>query len=230
MSKVKKTVGVWLIAALLALAIPSAVWLTPMSVPAVQTENLSERLVKTTWLVDNGHGSGTGVAVRLPDGSLGVLTAAHVVGDAKLVVLTREARGNRGPKSVLMVKADVVKVWAEWDVALLKPWAPELIEKVAEFDRAEPRLGDRLIHVGCQFGTSFSFTVLRGYVTNLRVTPKLPGWPWTHPLDQTDIAFRPGSSGGPVFRGGALAGLCVGAADSGLGVYVPVRDILPLLK
>lgn len=231
MSEIKKKVGAWLIVALLAVAIPTGSALLGSRIEqALVVPSPAEKLVHTTWLVQTERGSGSGVAVTLPDGTVGVLTAAHVVAGETLVVLQREARGPRGPKSLLLVKADVVKVWEEWDVALLRPWAPELLTEVSTLDAKDPEVGDRLGHVGCQFGANFGFIVLRGYVTGKQYLPKLPGWPWTHPLDSTDIGFRPGSSGGPVFNAdGRVVGICVGAADFGLGVYVPARDILPLL-
>jgi S1-C subfamily serine protease len=236
MKKTKRAVIGWLAVVALAVSVPlAALMLKPdltgppeIKQAAVST---SESIVKVTWLVRTSHGSGSGVAVTLPDGTLGVLTAAHVVKGEKVVVLQREARGPRGPKSMLMVKADVVKIWEEWDVALLRPWAPELLRMFSTLDLTAVKVGDDLLHAGSQFGSHFGMVVLRGHCIGLQFSPTLPDWPWKHPLDATDLSFRPGSSGGGVFNSaGRVVGICVGAADTGLGVYVPARDIVALLK
>ena len=236
MSKTKQAAVVWLAAISLAVSIPVTVLMlkpTLSSVPEIKQPvlSMSESIAKVTWLVRTSHGSGSGVAITLPGGSVGVLTAAHVVGGEVQVVLMREARGPNGVKSVLMIKGEVVKRWAEWDLALIQPAAPELLENVSLLDSAEVKVGDDLLHAGSQFGSEFGLVVLRGYAIGRDYIPNRLEWPWKHALDATDIHFRPGSSGGGVFNSrGGVVGICVGAATCGLGVYVPTRDILPLLQ
>lgn len=236
MRKTKRTVASWLAVVAIAVSVPlSALMFKPASnsVPEIKQPvlSMSESIVKVTWLVRTSHGSGSGVAITLPGGGVGVLTAAHVVTGEVQVTLMREARGPNGVKSVLMIKGEVVKRWAEWDLALIQPAAPELLENVSLLDSAEVKVGDTLLHAGNQFGTNFGLVVLRGHSIGREYIPKLPDWPWKHSLDATDIHFRSGSSGGGVFNSrGGVVGICVGAAACGLGVYVPTRDIVPLLQ
>jgi S1-C subfamily serine protease len=190
--------------------------------------------LKQTWMISRDTRRGTGVAVKLADARVVVLTAEHVVQGVDAVILVREERTSSGAVAVRMVKAKVLKSWPEWDVAVLVPEFPEWVSESAILAKdSHAPLGSRLIHVGCLLGTGFPHSITQGVVSNWNVKPGeryCPGWPWAHPLDLTDAGIMPGSSGGPLFNdAGEVVGIVVGSAGHPLSVFVPARDIKPLL-
>ena len=190
--------------------------------------------LKQTWMISSDSGKGTGVAVKLTDSRVVVLTAAHVVQGATEVILVKEERTRDGSVAVRMVKAKVLKSWPEWDVTVLVPEFPHWVSEstILAKDSHAP-LGSRLTHVGCMLGAGFPHSITQGIVSNWNVQPgdrECPGWPWKHPLDLTDAGIVPGSSGGPLFNdAGEVVGIVVGSAGHPLSVFVPARDIKPLL-
>jgi S1-C subfamily serine protease len=204
-------------------------------VPSVVQPTLKLDLaLKQVWRVIVDGGSGTGIAVKLDDSRVVVLTAAHVIGDSKLAVLLRGEKGLTGEVAVRMVRAKVLKTWPEWDIAILVPLYPQWVSESTSLAKGAPPLGSRLIHIGCYLGSGFPFSVSEGIASNFNVLPPetvCEGWPWKHPLDQTNIGVLGGCSGGPIFNpAGELVGIVVGSAGPPISVYVPARDIAPLLK
>jgi len=236
----------WVLSGLLAVGIAGTVWLSvsttnrqvawmdSVQAPPIQHALKLDVALKQVWQVKVDKGSGTGIAVRLADARVVVLTAAHVIGDAKLAVLTRSERGPTGDVAVRMVKAEVLKSWPEWDIAILVPLYPQWVTESTVLAKHTPPLGSRVVHIGCYLGDGFPFSVAEGVVANFNVKPSedvCPDWPWKHPLDQTSIGVLRGCSGGPVFNpAGELVGVVVGSAGPPVSVYVPARDIEPLLK
>lgn len=232
----------WIWAGVIAGALAGTVWLsvetTDRQRAVMQSVQFQPRLkigeaLKQTWMI-SAKGKGTGVAVKLTDSRVVVLTANHVVQGAEVVVLAKEERTSDGSVAVRMVKAKVLKSWPEWDVALLVPEFPQWVSESAILARdSYAPLGSRLTHVGCLLGAGFPHSVTQGVASNWNVRPgerECPGWPWKHPLDLTDAGIMPGSSGGPLFNdAGEVVGIVVGSAGHPLSVFVPARDIKPLL-
>ena len=232
----------WILAGVIAGVLAGTVWLSVETTKRqhawMRTVHIQPKLkldvaLKQTWMV-SGDTKGTGVAVKLDDSRVVVITAAHVVAKSKTVALIKELRTPSGAVALWMVRAKVLQSWPEWDVAILVPEFPGWVSDSAVLakDSYAP-LGSRLTHVGCLLGSGFPHSVTQGIVSNWNVKPgerECPDWPWKHPLDLTDAGIKPGSSGGPLFNdAGEVVGIVVGSAGHPLSVFVPARDIKALL-
>lgn len=144
--------------------------------------------------VSTGHGSGTGVLIRVDKskevkgGYEGlVLTAWHVVQDdadgGKIKVTYRNKRRAKGCQ---VVEHDDAK-----DVALLWVWVPKGVEP-AELAAASIERGDQLELVGLGGGTK-----LADCVRSFKAEASPPS---TIEKIFADVPLLPGDSGGPVFN------------------------------
>lgn len=130
-----------------------------------------------------GHGSGV---VLDPGGE--VLTNAHLVAEAELVIVTLEAERT--------LPAERVALDPVFDLALLR-LADPLPGLVAAplGSSAAAEVGDEVLALGNPFG--LGRTASRGIVSALERIVPITTTSWLSPFLQTDAAVDPGSSGGP---------------------------------
>jgi serine protease Do len=147
-----------------------------------------------------------------------VLTAAHVVSGLKSVSVHLH--------SDLVLDADVVRVDAGADVALLK--LPGTSHKPLELAADVPAVGIDVYAVGDPTGEELSSSVAKGVVSGKR---EIDG----HKFIQTDASVNPGNSGGPLIgKDGRALGIVsmkyVGPGFEGLAFAVPVTEAIAKLN
>lgn len=153
------------------------------------------------------------VGTAFPISTTELLTAHHVVGDSRKVVVEIDGRTLRG---------SVGSSSATLDIAVVTVDAGQLPSPLA-LRSAPPRIGETVFAAGAGAG---GFGVTRGIVSGFR-----PG-PGSAQLVQTDAAVNPGNSGGPLLdEGGEVVGLVVSKVDGaeGVALAVPVSAIRPFL-
>lgn len=162
----------------------------------------------------NGLGSG----VYIGDGI--VVTAAHVVGDAKRVTL----RADDGKTQY----GDVLWIDEDYDIAVVIPHVPDYF-RPARLDCRTPKVGETVTAWGNPMGVEF--ITMHGYVSGDQRAAE-PNWKSVIVTDMTTIG---GMSGGPTYdKAGRVVGITVGVmslkgADGGLGFVVPAADVCKLL-
>ena len=134
----------------------------------------------------SGRGIGSGVLIENNQ----ILTAAHVVDDAKRIVV-QFTDGTR-------IRADIVSSVQASDVALLQlrksPPNP-VVATLADSDEA--RIGSRVFIIGAPFGISQTLSV--GHLSG-RMNRGLMAAGTPIEFLQTDTAINTGNSGGPMFN------------------------------
>jgi S1-C subfamily serine protease len=162
----------------------------------------------------DGHGSG---ALVSRDGY--ILTAQHVVGDAKFVKI----RWSDGFETV----GEVVR-WAKArDIALVKSDAHGRQPLSLNLNPMQP--GDTVFAIGAPLDAQFQSTVTRGIVSANRV---IDGFAFI----QSDVMVNHGNSGGPLLdENGAVVGftdLGYRPQDipTGLNLFIPTRDAIDFLN
>lgn len=183
--------------------------LPPPALPATETATVKIQ-------VNDGHGSG----VHIGDGF--IVTAAHVVGDAKEVQVRAKGGENR--------KADVLWVNKANDIALLRTSSDGL--GVAKLACQAVKVGDPIIAYGNPL--KIEFVAAYGKIAG---EPRETG-PWKS-VYVTDITTVMGQSGGPVYAdNGDLIGITVGVMAApigfsgslvGYGYVVPSTAVCELL-
>lgn len=155
---------------------------------------------------------GSGVIFNAKKGL--IITNAHVVKDAKVVVVTLKD-GER-------MHADVVKTAPSYDIAILKISAQHLIA-LPIGDSAKLEVGQQVTAIGSPYG--LSQTVTTGIVSALhRTHPHIEGY---QSFIQTDAPINPGNSGGALVNSnGKLIGINTAivaptAGSVGLGFAIP---------
>lgn len=161
------------------------------------------------------EGGGSGFVM---DGNHHVLTNAHVIRDArKLVVIDANQREH---PAVVLAKDD------KTDIALLE--APTLDGTVPTFGKSEElKLGESIFVIGSPF--SLGHSVSAGIVSSKGRS--LSNYPYI-PFIQTDASINPGNSGGPVFncKGDLIAMASTYYSRQGnytnIGFAIPAEDFL----
>lgn len=183
--------------------------LPPPTAAATETATVKIQL-------ENGHGSG----VHIGDGF--IVTAAHVVGDAKEVQMKAKGGENR--------KADVLWVNKAYDIALLRTSSAGL--GTAHLSCRPVKGGDPIVSYGNPL--KIEFVAAYGKIAG---EPRQTG-PWKS-VYVTDITTVMGQSGGPVYAdNGDLIGITVGVMAApigfsgslvGYGFVVPSTAVCELL-
>ncbi len=157
------------------------------------------------------RGQGSGFIVNA-NGT--ILTNAHVVADAKSVIVKLTDHRE--------FSAKVIGVDTTSDVAVIKIDAKDL-PTVKIGDSSRTAVGEWVVAIGAPFG--FENSVTQGIVSAKGRT--LPDGSYV-PFLQTDVAINPGNSGGPLFN---LAGEVVGINSqiySRSGGYMGVSFSIPI--
>ena len=182
----------------------------------VSLKEAIDHVNKATVTVRNARGHGSGFAIG--DGSF-VMTNAHVVGDAKNVVLVTS--------NGIELKGAVIVTEKGRDVSLIKidaVWIPAL-----HIETASLKQTDTVYAIGSPLDEALAGSVTSGIVSSHRI---LDGFEWI----QSDVAINPGNSGGPLVNsrgsvvGISTAGFMPTGSQVGLNLFVPIKDALPYLE
>ncbi|MGF0520553.1 trypsin-like peptidase domain-containing protein [Agrobacterium pusense] len=203
----------FLVALFLVIAATSAAAYALLPPPtSAATETATVKIV-----VNDGHGSG----VHIGDGF--IVTAAHVVGDAKEVQVKAKGGENR--------KADVLWVNKAYDIALLRTSSSAVLGSAKLACRAV-KAGDPIVAYGNPL--KIEFVAAYGKIAG---DPRETG-PWKS-VYVTDITTVMGQSGGGTFAdNGDLIGITVGVMAApvgfsgslvGYGFVVPSTAVCELL-
>jgi S1-C subfamily serine protease len=173
---------------------------------------LAARVLESVFTVETRDGLGAGFAGWIADGTLHVVTAAHVVSELGQRVTLERDDGSWGAE---VVGRDRARDLAVLRVSGLPVRAKPLWQEPL---RNRPRPGDELLLVGSPFG--LGGTVTTGVVSAIR--PR---------LIQTDAAANPGNSGGPaVDARGRVVGVLVGGGGENVNFAVPIRQLCVSLR
>jgi serine protease Do len=171
--------------------------------------------VASVVLIQTGGGMGSGFLVS-SDGL--VVTAAHVIGEAKLV----KVRWSDGAETT----GEVVRSSKIRDVALVKTDARGRLPLSVRLDPLRP--GDGVFAIGGPLEQALQNTVTHGVVSAYRKVEGLV-------LIQSDVFINHGSSGGPLLdEHGAVIGISEsiyrpnGEAES-INFFTPIGDALAFL-
>ncbi|WP_284079187.1 S1C family serine protease [Herbaspirillum aquaticum] len=194
----------------------------PLSIDNQAAERASSEIAKrmpelrsAVVTVLTERGSGTGFYI----GSSGwLLTNQHVIGQAG-VVRVRLPTGRE-------LQAEVVRVDAARDIALLKTEAPGV--RPMPLRMGEPGIGEDVYALGSPLGDAFNTTLTRGILSGVRKVRDLD-------FLQSDVAILPGSSGGPLLdKSGQVIGITVAGLGAkglaGMNFFIPVGSALERLQ
>ena len=165
------------------------------------------------------RGSGSGVYITV-DGRGYILTAAHVVADAKLVQI-------QTPHTNQKMKVEIELVAHECDLALLRVDDAEM--RAADMTPAElaardflPELTDDVHAIGFPVGGE-QISITKGVVSRIEIQQ------YAHSRVNllavtVDAAVNPGNSGGPAFQDGSVIGIVI----QGMGFFAEnINHIVP---
>lgn len=207
----RRTPTAFLVALFLVIAATSAAAYALLPPTPAATETATVKIV-----VNDGHGSG----VHIGDGF--IVTAAHVVGDAKEVQLK--------PKGGALRKADVLWVNKASDIALLRTSSDGL--GVAKLACHAVKVGDPIV----AYGNPLKIEFVAAYGKIAGESRETGPWKSVYVTDITTVMGQPG---GPVYAdNGDLIGITVGVMAApigfsgslvGYGYVVPSTSVCELL-
>jgi S1-C subfamily serine protease len=166
---------------------------------------LAARALKSVFTVETDSGLGAGFAAWTEDGVIYVISANHVVAEARSPFVTVSRKGGSW-------NGEIMRTDAQNDLALIRvsgrPQGAEPLWQTPSASR--PHQGDQLLLIGSPYG--LGGTVTTGVVS--RVTRK---------TIQTDAAANPGNSGGPAIdRDGRVVGVLLRGGGQNLNFAVPI--------
>ncbi|MFC4995542.1 S1C family serine protease [Rubritalea tangerina] len=177
---------------------------------------------KTPWNAGRfSGGNGTGFLI----GENQFLTNAHVVSNARRVLITMHGSSRKHPARVLHVAHDC-------DLALLELDDFSPFEKLPYLKIGSiPKLESEVRVIGYPMGGE-RISVTRGVVSRIDFRPYAHSRADSHLVVQIDAAINPGNSGGPVLQNGKVAGVAfqgLTQADN-TGYMIPTPVIKRFLK
>ena len=185
----------------------------------VSTQTLDYR---TPW--NSGRFSG-GIGTGFLIGQNRFLTNAHVVSDARRVLITKRGSSQKHPARVIHIAHDC-------DLALLE------VEQFAPFSQLPhlefggmPKLESEVSAIGYPVGGD-RLSVTRGVVSRIDFRPYSHSRADSHLVIQIDAAINPGNSGGPVVQDGKVMGVAfqgLTQADN-TGYIIPMPVVSRFLK
>ncbi len=168
---------------------------------------------------------GTGFVFQKAEDGYYIVTAAHVVSDAKEIQVTL-------PDGTVLdeEQVDVVGIDRPTDIAVLKIQTDADLAVLPLGDSEDLRVGQWVLAVGTPFG--YGQSVSLGIISALhRSGVQIPGGPEYQDFIQTDAAVNPGNSGGPLVNlKGEVIGMVTAmssrsGSSSGVGFAIPVNTV-----
>ena len=191
------------------------------SVVKIETSTQSHDY-RTPWNLGRfSGGTGTGFLI----GENQFLTNAHVVSDARRVLISRRGSSQKHP-------ARVVHVAHDCDLALLEVQNFAPFSALKQLPLGEmPELETTVSAVGYPTGGE-RLSVTRGVVSRIDFSEYSHSRADSHLVVQTDAAINPGNSGGPVFQDGKVIGVAFqGRTDAdNVGYVIPMPVVRRFLK
>lgn len=177
---------------------------------------------RTPWNAGRfGGGTGTGFLI----GKNKFLTNAHVVSDARRILITMHGSSRKHTAKVLFVAHDC-------DLALLEVEDFEPFSSLPYLPIGDvPALESQVRVIGYPVGGE-RISVTRGVVSRIDFQPYSHSRADSHLVVQIDAAINPGNSGGPVLQDGKVAGVAfqgLTSADN-TGYMIPTPVINRFLK
>ncbi len=154
-----------------------------------------------------------------------VMTNAHVVSDARMILLYLD--GDPTPH-----EARVKEIGHDCDLALVEPLEPGLLDGFSAMTFGGlPELGSSVDTYGYPAGGQ-RISSTRGVVSRIESSTYAHSGGDSHLTVQTDAAINPGNSGGPVLQGGRVAGVAfqVAAELENVGYFIPTDVVEHFLK
>lgn len=193
MPKYLKALSSWWIATPLLFA-GASIWALAFLNPPREIKNLLNDYLQSSVRVDNGYGWGSGVYISPHM----ILTAKHVVDGGQITFTIIDIDGNEQVSTQVVMDNDD-------DLAII------FVEKASEifFPLGAPGpMGSEVYMIGVPLETDFGITITKGMVSGH--SEHL--WLWDK-VFTVDAWGAPGFSGGPVFQGGRVVGICVGGPN-----------------
>ncbi len=157
-----------------------------------------------------------------------ILTNAHVIADARQILVRRPDQANPYVASLETAGDDC-------DLAVLRVADPAFATGLRPISfGAVPRAGTRVLTYGFPLGGQ-DVSSTAGIVSRIESRPYVHSGADSHLVVQTDAAINPGNSGGPVVQDGKVVGVAFqgypGAENMGFFIPIPiVRHFLDNLK
>jgi S1-C subfamily serine protease len=149
-----------------------------------------------------------------------VMTNAHVVSDARMILLY--LHGDPTPH-----EARVKAIGHDCDLALVEPIEPGLLDDLPVMTFGDlPDLGSRVETYGYPAGGQ-RISSTRGIVSRIEKAVYAHSGVDSHLTVQTDAAINPGNSGGPVIQDGRVAGVAFQASTDleNVGYFIPTEVV-----
>jgi S1-C subfamily serine protease len=190
---------------------------TPTTIPTatpISVADVAQRIARSVVLIQNGDVSGSGVRIER-----GILTNAHIVGDARQVrIVAQDGRDAVGSVARRDPTVDLALVLADVPLPAIEIEPSNL-----------QRQGDTVLVLGYPRPDAIDgqATLTRGLISAFRDDPNN-----NRSLVQTDAAINPGNSGGPMvnLRGNLIGLVAERLRDSqGLGFAIASESILAFL-
>ncbi|MGE9267736.1 MAG: trypsin-like peptidase domain-containing protein [Verrucomicrobiales bacterium] len=177
---------------------------------------------RTPW--NSGRFAG-GIGTGFIIGKNRILTNAHVVSNARRVLVTQRGSSRKHPARVKFIAHDC-------DLALLEVEDFTPFEKFLHLELGEmPALESEVSAIGYPVGGD-RLSVTRGVVSRIDFRPYSHSRADSHLVVQIDAAINPGNSGGPVVQGGKVVGVAfqgLTTADN-TGYIIPTPVVRRFLK
>lgn len=148
-----------------------------------------------------------------------IITNEHVIDEMDVIMVKLSNN--------ITMKAKLVKVDADFDVALLKVELEDLPALKLALNE-KPDVGDELWAIGTPLEIGLNQTVTKGIVSGLRIDEDKK-----HRYIQTDVAVNPGNSGGPMINTkGEVIGVTVKMNRFGQGIAygIPIDLVIEKLN
>ena len=174
-----------------------------------------------------GGGIGSGFIISASDKSKRILTNAHVVSNARLIILTRERASHPYTAHVEFIAHDC-------DLAQLTVDDPSFFDGTKALELGGiPRIESAVSVYGYPLGGE-RLSVTRGIVSRIDFDTYTHSGVDSHLVVQIDAAINPGNSGGPVLQNGKLVGVAFqgysGDVAQNIGFMIPTPVISRFLK